>query len=87
MDPFLSPHRGASSTATKIYSSDALFGPIPAGFQVVWPLSAEDGVFIWRAIQNARHVSTLATTLHAINRPFILGVGMACNMAIVPEAV
>src|SRR3954469_23533418 len=41
---------GASSTAAKIYSNDALFGPIPAGFQVVWPLTAEDGVLTWRTI-------------------------------------
>jgi hypothetical protein len=35
---------GTSSAAAKIYSNDALFGPIPVGFRVVQPLIAEYGV-------------------------------------------
>jgi hypothetical protein len=42
--------RGASSAAAKIYSKDGRFEPIPAGFQVIGPLTAEDGVFKWRAM-------------------------------------
>jgi hypothetical protein len=36
--------RGASSAAAKIYSNDALFGPVPVGFRVVRHLIAEYGV-------------------------------------------
>jgi hypothetical protein len=79
--------RGASSAAAKIYHNDTLFGPISASFGVIRPLISEDGVLTWRTKRNVRHVSELAATLHAINRPFILGVGMACNTAIVPEIV
>jgi hypothetical protein len=70
---------GASSAAAKIYSNDALFGPIPVGFRGVQPLIAEYGVLTWRASLYARHVFGLASILHAVNRPLIREVGMACN--------
>jgi hypothetical protein len=77
-----SPHTwGASSAAAKIYSNEALFGPISVGFRVVQPLIAEYGVLTWRTSRNARYVSGPTATLHAVNRPFIPGVRMACNTA------
>src|SRR3954471_7750652 len=70
---------GASSAAAKIYSNDALFGPIPVGFRVAQPPIAEYGVLTWRTSPYARHVFGPASILHAVNRPLIREVGMACN--------
>jgi hypothetical protein len=70
---------GASSAAAKIYSNDALLGPIPVGFRVVQPLIAEYGVLKWCTSLYARHVFGPASTLHAVNRPPIPEVAMACN--------
>src|SRR4051794_36826169 len=71
--------RGASSAAAKIYSNDALFGPIPVGFRVVQALIAGYGVLTWRTSPYARHVFDPASILHAVNRPLIREVSMACN--------
>jgi hypothetical protein len=73
------PKRGASSAAAKIYSNDALFGPVPVGFRVVRHLIAEYGVLTWRTSPYARHVFGPASILHAVNRPLIWEVAMACN--------
>src|SRR4051812_45078193 len=75
----ISGTRGASSAAAKIYSNNALFGPIPAGFRGVRPLIAENGVLAWRTSPYARHVFGPASILHAVNRPLIREVPMACN--------
>jgi hypothetical protein len=71
--------RDASSAAAKIYSNDALFGPVPVGFRVVRHLIAEYGVLTWRTSSYARHVLGPASILHAVNRPLIRVVSMACN--------
>jgi hypothetical protein len=75
----ISRDRGASSAAAKIYPNDVLFGPIPVSFRVVQPLIAEYGVLTWRASPYARHVFGPASILHAVNRPLIREVAMACN--------
>ena len=73
------PTWGASSAAAKIYSNNALLGLIPVGFRVVQPLIAEYGVLTWRTSPYARHVFGPASRSHAVNRPLIREVAMACN--------
>ncbi len=71
--------RGASRISANFYGKTGPFGLISAGFWPFWLQLARDGVLIWRASRNARHVFRRAAMFHAVNRPFIPGVRMACN--------
>ena len=71
--------RGASRISANFYGKTGPFGLISAGFWPFWLQLARDGVLIWRASRNARHVFRRTATFHAINRPFIPGVRITCN--------
>src|SRR5688500_13043769 len=67
--------RSTGSIATHFQSHLELL----VSFRVVQPLIAEYGVLTWRTRLYARHVFGPASILHAVNRPLIREVGMACN--------
>src|SRR3954454_4192623 len=73
------PPRGASRISADFYGRTGLFGLILARFWRFWLRLAEYGVLTWCTSRNARHVFRRAATFHAINRPFIPRVRMACN--------
>src|SRR5690349_6632586 len=72
--------RGASRISADFYGKAELFGLIPVGFGPLWPSVAGYGVLTWRTFRIARHVCNSTAALHAIKRPFVPRVDMACNM-------
>jgi hypothetical protein len=73
------PNRGASRISADFYGKTRPFGLISAGFGPFMPLGCRYGVLTWCTSRNARHVFRRVATFHAVNRPFIPRVGMACN--------
>jgi hypothetical protein len=71
--------RCASRSAAILYGKEPGLGLVLARSRCFVTQRPVYGVLSWRAMWNARHVPGRGSILHAINRPSILGVDMACN--------